>query len=69
MYSKVEVNGDNTHPLYKKLKKDAKGLLGSEGIKWNFTKFLVDPQGKVVKRYASATTPAAIEKELAGLLK
>ena len=68
MYAKIEVNGPNTHPLYKKLKAGAKGLLGSEGIKWNFTKFLVDPQGRVVKRYATATTPAAIEKELAGLL-
>jgi glutathione peroxidase len=69
MYSKVEVNGPNTHPLYKQLKKGAKGVLGSEGIKWNFTKFLVDPKGKVVKRYATATTPAAIEKDIAGLLK
>jgi glutathione peroxidase len=69
MYSKVEVNGDNTHPLYKKLKKEAKGLLGSEAVKWNFTKFLVDPEGNVVKRYASATTPAAIEKDIADRLK
>ena len=68
MFAKVEVNGAHTHPLYRRLKKGAKGLLGSEGIKWNFTKFLVDPEGKVVKRYATATTPAAIEKDLAGRL-
>lgn len=66
MFAKIEVNGANTHPLYRRLKKGAKGLLGSEAIKWNFTKFLVDPQGKVVKRYATATTPAAIEKDLSG---
>ncbi|KZZ29407.1 glutathione peroxidase, partial [Oleiphilus sp. HI0081] len=51
MFSKIEVNGDNTHPLYIYLKSEAKGLMGSEKIKWNFTKFLVDQQGKVVKRY------------------
>ena len=68
MFSKIEVNGANTHPLYKKLKSEAKGVLGSEGIKWNFTKFLVDPEGKVVKRYATATKPEAIEKDIAGML-
>lgn len=64
MFSKIEVNGANTHPLYRILKREAKGLLGSEGIKWNFTKFLVDPQGKVVKRYASVDTPEMIEREI-----
>jgi glutathione peroxidase len=65
MFAKIEVNGDNTHPLYQWLKKEAKGLLGSESIKWNFTKFLVDAQGKVVKRYAPNDTPEKIEKDLA----
>jgi len=64
MFSKIEVNGLNAHPLYQYLKKEAKGLLGSEGIKWNFTKFLVDAQGNVVKRYASIDTPAQIAKEI-----
>jgi glutathione peroxidase len=68
MFAKIEVNGANTHPLYKVLKHDAKGLLGSEAIKWNFTKFLVGPTGEVVKRYAPATTPAAIEKDVLELI-
>ena len=68
MFAKIEVNGPGTHPLYQRLKQDAKGLLGSEGIKWNFTKFLVDPQGNVVERYAPVTTPAQIEKDVARLL-
>lgn len=65
MFAKIEVNGENTHPLYQWLKKEAKGLLGSESIKWNFTKFLVDAQGKVVKRYAPNDAPEKIEKDLA----
>jgi glutathione peroxidase len=64
MFSKIEVNGDNTHPLYQWLKKQAKGLLGSEAIKWNFTKFLIDSEGNVVKRYAPTDTPQKIEKDL-----
>jgi glutathione peroxidase len=64
MFAKIDVNGANTHPLYKYLKSEAKGLLGSESIKWNFTKFLVDKNGKVLKRYAPTDTPASIEKEL-----
>ena len=68
MYSKVEVNGGDTHPLYKHLKKEAKGLLGTEAIKWNFTKFLVDRNGRVVRRYAPTDTPQSIEKELAAVL-
>ena len=68
MYAKIEVNGANTHPLYARLKRAAKGFLGTESIKWNFTKFLVDPEGRVVKRYATATTPEAIEKDIAGRL-
>ena len=65
MFTKIDVNGENTHPLYQWLKKEAKGLLGSESIKWNFTKFLVDAQGNVVKRYAPNDTPEKIEKDLA----
>jgi glutathione peroxidase len=68
MFAKVEVNGAGAHPLYQYLKKEAKGLLGSEAIKWNFTKFLVDKQGKVVARYAPTDTPASIEKDIAPLL-
>jgi glutathione peroxidase len=68
LFAKVEVNGANTHPLYKYLKKEAKGLLGSEAIKWNFTKFLVDKDGNVVKRYAPTDTPEAIGKDLAKAL-
>lgn len=64
MFAKIEVNGENTHPLYQWLKKEAKGLLGSESIKWNFTKFLVDADGNVVKRYAPNDAPEKIEKDL-----
>ena len=68
LFAKVEVNGANAHPLYKHLKKEAKGLLGSEGIKWNFTKFLVDRDGKVVRRYAPTDKPESLEKDVAALL-
>jgi glutathione peroxidase len=64
MFSKIEVNGENAHPLYQWMKKQAKGLLGSESIKWNFTKFLIDAEGNVVKRYAPNDTPEKIEKDL-----
>ena len=65
MFAKIEVNGEHAHPLYRWLKKEAKGLLGSESIKWNFTKFLVDAEGRVVKRYAPNDAPEKIEKDLA----
>ncbi|MEP6940700.1 MAG: glutathione peroxidase [Rudaea sp.] len=68
MFAKIEVNGANTHPLYKYLKAQAKGLLGSESIKWNFTKFLVDGDGKVLTRYAPTDTPQSIEKDIAALV-
>ena len=68
MFAKIDVNGSDTHPLYKYLKHEAKGLLGSEAIKWNFTKFLVDKEGEVVKRYAPNDTPQGIEKEVAAAL-
>jgi glutathione peroxidase len=68
LFAKIEVNGANTHPLYKYLKHEAKGVLGSESIKWNFTKFLIDKHGKVVARYAPTDTPAKIEKDVAAVL-
>ena len=68
MFAKIDVNGSDTHPLYKYLKHEAKGLLGSEAIKWNFTKFLIGKNGEVVKRYAPTDTPQGIEKEVAAAL-
>jgi glutathione peroxidase len=68
MFSKVEVNGDHAHPLYQYLKNEAPGLLGSRGIKWNFTKFLVDKSGRVVKRYGSMDKPESIAKDIEKLL-
>ena len=68
LYAKVDVNGKEAHPLFALLKSHAKGILGSESIKWNFTKFLVDRTGKVVDRFAPTTTPEALEKEIAPLL-
>lgn len=68
MFSKIDVNGDNAHPLYKFLKEKEPGILGSEAIKWNFTKFLVDKNGNVVGRYASSTTPKEIEADIEKLL-
>lgn len=68
MFAKVDVNGAKAHPLFKWLKSEKAGLLGMEGIKWNFTKFLVDKEGQVVKRYAPTDTPEKIGKDLAKLL-
>ena len=68
MFAKIEVNGDGAHPLYKYLKQHAKGILGTEAIKWNFTKFLVDAEGKVVGRYAPVTKPQELEAEIVRLL-
>jgi glutathione peroxidase len=67
MFSKIDVNGENTHPLYVYLKKNSGGFL-TDTIKWNFTKFLVDKDGKVIHRYAPSTTPAEIEKDIEKLL-
>jgi glutathione peroxidase len=70
MFAKIDVNGENTDPLYAFLKKEEKGILGTEGIKWNFTKFVIDRQGNVIKRYAPNATPDKIGEELlAGPLK
>lgn len=67
LFAKIDVNGDNAHPLYRHLKAARKGLLGS-AIKWNFTKFLVGRDGSVLRRYASTDTPQKIEKDLEPLL-
>lgn len=68
MYAKIEVNGAGTHPLYQHLKAEATGLLGSQAIKWNFTKFLVGKDGKVVKRYGSIDSPDKIDADIEKLL-
>lgn len=68
LYSKVEVNGDDAHPLFQELKKEAPGLLGTEAIKWNFTKFLVGRDGRVVKRFAPKDKPESLEAEIEALL-
>ena len=68
MFAKVDVNGESASPLYKHLKSAKKGMLGSEGIKWNFTKFLVDREGDVVERYAPQTEPKALEADIGKLL-
>jgi glutathione peroxidase len=68
LMGKIDVNGPAAAPIYQKLKSDAPGLLGSEAIKWNFTKFLVDRSGKVVKRYAPQTKPEDIQRDIENLL-
>jgi glutathione peroxidase len=68
LFAKIEVNGDGAHPLYRFLKAEKKGLLGTEAIKWNFTKFLVDRSGNVVERYAPQDKPESLEKDLEPLL-
>lgn len=67
MFDKIDVNGDAAHPLFKHLRKETKGLLG-DAVKWNFTKFLVDRNGKVLKRYAPQVDPLDIEKDIRQLL-
>ncbi len=68
MFAKVDVNGDHAHPLFRYLKAAKPGLLGTEGIKWNFTKFLVGKDGEVVGRYAPATKPEELTKEIEALM-
>jgi glutathione peroxidase len=68
MFARIDVNGPRTHPLYQYLKQQQPGILGSEAIKWNFTKFLLDRQGRVRKRYGSIDKPESIEPEIATLL-
>ncbi|MFY0638729.1 glutathione peroxidase [Maricaulis maris] len=68
MFEKIQVNGPDAHPLYDWLKSQAKGLMGSTSIKWNFTKFLVDREGRVVKRFGPQDTPEKIRGEIEALL-
>jgi len=68
LFAKIDVNGANTHPLYQWLKSQKPGVLGTEAIKWNFTKFLIDGNGAVVRRYGSADKPESIEADVAALL-
>lgn len=68
MFGKIDVNGEKAHPLYRWLKAEKRGLLGTEGIKWNFTKFLIDREGQVVDRYAPTDTPEKIAKDLPKVL-
>ncbi|NRF90718.1 glutathione peroxidase [Paenibacillus frigoriresistens] len=68
LFSKINVNGADAHPLYQYLKKQASGLLGSS-IKWNFTKFLVDQQGNVIKRFSPTTSPSKIDSQIRKLLE
>jgi glutathione peroxidase len=68
MFAKIDVNGDTTAPLYRYLKREKPGLLGTEAIKWNFTKFLVDRSGNVVARYAPNDTPESLEAEITKVL-
>jgi len=68
MFSKIEVNGENASPLFKYLKDQQSGILGSQKIKWNFTKFLVNKNGEVVNRYAPITKPVALEEDIEKIL-
>ncbi|MEM8497413.1 MAG: glutathione peroxidase [Pseudomonadota bacterium] len=68
MFAKLEVNGSDAHPLYKHLRSEAPGVLGTTGVKWNFTKFLVDPNGRVVDRFSPKTTPAELEDAIESVL-
>jgi len=68
MFAKTEVNGDNAHPLFKALKREAPGLLGTQAIKWNFTKFLVDRSRKVVRRYAPTDKPENLAADIEAAL-
>lgn len=68
LFAKIDVNGEDAHPLYEFLKEQAPGVLGSKGIKWNFTKFLVGRDGEVVKRFAPQDTPDSLREEIEGVL-
>lgn len=69
MFEKIDVKGDEAHPLFKYLSEEAPGVLGSKSVKWNFTKFLIDQEGRVLKRFAPKTTPEQIESDISKLLK
>ena len=68
MFEKIDVNGKDAHPLFRYLKREAPGVLGSEPIKWNFTKFLVDREGRVVRRYAPVDAPEKLDGAIAALV-
>lgn len=68
MFAKIDVNGESAHPLYEFLKREKPGILGTKGIKWNFTKFLVDRKGAVVARFAPAAKPQSLEKPIDAVL-
>lgn len=68
MFSKIKVNGEETHPLYRYLKSEQTGILGTEAIKWNFTKFLIDKEGRVMERFGSSTKPNELEEKIEKLL-
>ena len=68
LFVKTEVNGEGTHPLYRVLKSEARGLLGTQAIKWNFTKFLIDKAGQVVRRYAPTDKPENLARDIEPLL-
>jgi glutathione peroxidase len=68
IFAKIDVNGPHTHPLFKFLKSEKSGFLGTEAIKWNFTKFLLDREGNVVKRFAPSVAPADLSPEIERLL-
>ena len=68
LFAKIDVNGPNAHPLYRYLKSAKKGVLGRETIAWNFTKFLVDKNGRVLRRYGPRRTPDAIDKDVAAIV-
>ena len=69
LFAKIDVNGANAHPLFEHLKHERPGALGTKGIKWNFTKFLVNGRGEVVQRYGSSTTPEQIDADVAALVE
>jgi glutathione peroxidase len=68
MMSKIDVNGAQAHPLYQWLSREAPGMLGSQAIKWNFTKFLVGKDGRALKRYAPTDTPARLARDIEAAL-
>ncbi len=68
LFAKIDVNGDHAHPLFRHLKREAPGVLGTQAVKWNFTKFLVGRDGRVLKRYAPTTKPEDITKDIEALL-
>jgi glutathione peroxidase len=68
LFAKIDVNGPNAHPLYRTLKAAAPGILGTERVKWNFTKFLLDRQGSVVRRFSPSTKPEKLTAEITALL-